>query len=74
MPAFLRVTPASGAAFDLRQHGDGGRTSGNTACLSANPRVLRQQALIPCHNGSQRQLIDLGSTESRPTDAVALTI
>jgi adenylate cyclase len=63
MPAYLRVTPASGAAFDLPIGNTAtiGRTSGNTVCLSASPRVSRQHALIRCHNGYQYQLIDLGS-------------
>jgi adenylate cyclase len=63
MRAKLRVTPASADPFDLVIGNTAtiGRTSGNTVCLSASPRVSRQHALIRCHDGYQYQLIDLGS-------------
>jgi adenylate cyclase len=63
MPAYLQVTPFGAAAFGLLIGNTAtiGRTSSNTVCLSASPRVSRQHALIRCHNGYQYQIIDLGS-------------
>jgi adenylate cyclase len=63
MPAKLRVTPESGAPFELTIGNTAtiGRTRDNTVCLTGSPLVSRQHALVRCHDGYQYQIIDLGS-------------
>lgn len=63
MPATLQVTPADAERFEIRigNVASIGRLPDSTVCLSSGPVVSRQHAVIRSHNGSDYQIIDLGS-------------
>jgi len=63
MAARLFVQPAQGEPFDVLIGNTAtiGRTRENTVCLTTSPLVSRQHAMIRGGNGSQYQIIDLGS-------------
>lgn len=63
MPAQLTITPARGEIFTITIENTAtiGRTTENQIALSGDPHASRFHAVIRCHNGTEYQIIDLGS-------------
>ncbi len=64
MPASIRVITEDGAppqTFLIGNTATIGRTPENTICLAGNTRISRQHSLIRRFNGTQYQVLDLGS-------------
>ena len=71
MPATLQVIPASAPPFEIKigNVASIGRLPDSTVCLSSEPpTVSRQHSVIHSNNGSDYQIVDLGSANGTYLD------